>query len=126
MRLLTALAVVLALIIGLGAWNNHALQTSTEKLTGQIERVMEEIDAQRWSEAQQQSIKLEKSWHDNARWWPVFLDHQEIDNIEFSLAKVEKYVATRNVPLAQGQLSELHLMLKHIPGKETVSIENIL
>ena len=126
MRLLTTLTVVLALIIGLGAWNNHSLQTATEKMTGQIERVMAEIDGQRWSEAQQQTARLEKSWHDNARWWPVFLDHQEIDNIEFSLAKVEKYVATRNVPLAQGQLSELHLMLKHIPEKEAVNLENIL
>ena len=126
MRLLTTLAVVLALIIGLGIWNNHSLHISTEKMTGQIERVMEEIDTHRWGEARQQTTQLEKSWHDNAKWWPVFLDHQEIDNIEFSLAKVKKYVATRNAPLAQGQLSELHLMLKHIPEKEAVNLENVL
>lgn len=126
MRLLTTLAVILTLIIGLGAWNNHSLRESTDKLTGQIEQVMEEIDAQRWNEAQQKTAQLEKSWQVNARWWPVILDHQEIDNIEFSLAKVKKYVATRNASLAQGQLSELNLMLKHIPEKEAINLRNIL
>jgi len=126
MRLLTTLAIILALILGLGIWNNHALQSSTDKLTGQIEQVMGEIEGEHWDKALQQTGQLEKDWQDNARWWPVILDHQEIDNIEFSLAKVKQYVATRNAPLAQGQLSELNLMLVHIPKKEAINLQNIL
>lgn len=126
MRLLTTLVVILALLLGLGIWNNHALQSSTDKLTGRIEQVMGEIEGQRWDTALQQTGQLEKDWQDNAGWWPVVLDHQEIDNIEFSLAKVKQYVATRNAPLAQGQLSELKLMLVHIPKKEAINLENIL
>jgi len=126
MRLFVTLLIVLMLLIGLGTWNNTALQDSTDEMTSQIEQVMKNIDGQRWDQARQETDKLEKSWHENARWWPVFLDHQEIDNIEFSLAKVKKYVDTRNASLAQGQLSELNLMLKHIPDKESVNLENIL
>ena len=126
MRLFVTLLIVLMLLIGLGTWNNKALQDSTDKMTARIEQVMTDIDGQRWEQARQETDKLEKSWHENAKWWPVFLDHQEIDNIEFSLAKVKKYVDTRNAALAQGQLSELNLMLKHIPDKEAVTLENIL
>ena len=56
----------------------------------------------------------------------IILDHQEIDNIEFSLAKIKEYVASRDLPLALGQLSELKLMIEHIPRKEAVNLENIL
>ncbi len=113
-------------MIGLGTWHTKALLDSTAKMTGQLEQVITNIEGQHWDQAQQETDKLEKSWYENARWWPLFLDHQEIDNIEFSLAKVKKYVDTRNAPLAQGQLSELELMLKHIPDKEAVNLENIL
>ncbi|MBP1761346.1 MAG: hypothetical protein H6Q64_888 [Firmicutes bacterium] len=126
MRLFVTLMIVLTLLIGLGTWNNSALHDSTNEMTRQIEQVITDINGQRWDQARQETQKLEKSWHENARWWPVFLDHQEIDNIEFSLAKVKKYVDTRNAPLAQGQLSELELMLKHIPDKEAVTLDNIL
>ncbi|HPF21416.1 MAG TPA: DUF4363 family protein [Syntrophomonas sp.] len=126
MRLLTVLWIVFTCLVGLGIWSHSALGDTTREMTGQIEQVIRDIDEQRWDQARQQTARLEKSWHERARWWPVFLDHQEIDNIEFSLAKVKKYVDTRDKPLAQGQLSELHLMLEHIPAKEAVTLENIL
>ncbi len=126
MRLLTVLLIILTCLVGLGFWNNAALWETTDQMTVQIEQIMQEIDGQRWDQASQQTARLEKNWHEKAKWWPVFLDHQEIDNIEFSLAKVKKYVDTHDKPLAQGQLSELHLMLEHIPEKETINLENIL
>lgn len=126
MRVLSVLLMVLALIIGLGTWNNHALRESTDDVTGQIRQVMTSVDHQNWDQARQQTEALEKSWSQNAKWWPIFLDHQEIDNIEFSLAKTKEYVNIRNAPLAMGQLSELHLMMEHIPDKEAVTLENIL
>lgn len=125
MRLLSTLLISLILIISLGVWNNKYLQDSADAIAEQIEQVMTTIDEQRWEQARQQTAGIEKSWYKSSRWWPVFLDHQEIDNIEFSLAKAKKYVDARNVPLAQGQLSELRLMLKHIPDKESISLKNI-
>ncbi len=126
MRLMIIVLTVLALLVGFGCWNNRALLDSTEKMTAQIEQVMGDVDGQHWDQARLRTRQLEKSWHENAKWWPIFLDHQEIDNLEFSLAKIKKYVDTRNAPLAQGQLSELNLMLQHIPDKEAVNLENIL
>ncbi len=126
MRLLTFLALILSLILGLGFWTNHSLEASTNELTGKIDRITVEIEGGRWETAKQQTGKLEASWQEKAKWWPIFLDHQEMDNIEFSLAKAKEYVASRNDSLSRGQFSELRLMLKHIPEKEAVNMENIL
>mgnify|MGYP000872857845 FL=1 len=125
MRLLTTLAVILALVIGMGAWFNHSLQTSSDDLTGQIKLLSSTIRQQDWETAVKHSEKLEKLWEQKAKWWPVFLDHQEMDNIEFSLARVKEYVTSQDDALSLGQLSELKLMIEHIPRKEAVNLENI-
>ena len=125
MRLLTTLAVILALIIGMSAWFNHSLQTSSDDLTRQIQLVSSTIRQQDWETAVKHSEKLEKLWEQKAKWWPVFLDHQEMDNIEFSLARVKEYVTSKDDALSLGQLSELKLMIEHIPRKEAVNLTNI-
>ena len=125
MRLLTTLAVILALVIGMGAWFNHSLQTSSDDLTGQIKLLSSTIRQQDWETAVEHSENLEKLWEQKAKWWPVFLDHQEMDNIEFSLARVKEYVTSQDDALSLGQLSELKLMIEHIPRKEAVNLENI-
>jgi hypothetical protein len=125
MRLLTTLAVILALVIGMGAWFNHSLQTSSDDLTGQIQLLSSTIRQQDWETAVEHSENLEKLWEQKAKWWPVFLDHQEMDNIEFSLARVKEYVTSQDDALSLGQLSELKLMIEHIPRKEAVNLENI-
>ncbi len=126
MRLLISIALVLSLLIGSGFWINHSLQVATKGLVQKIDQVAVNIKRGDWDAAQNQTGKLEQAWEQDARWWPVFLDHQEMDNIEFSLAKATEYVASENNSLAQGQLSELKLMIGHIPRKEKVNLENIL
>jgi hypothetical protein len=110
----------------MGVWTNHSLQSSTDQLTKEINLLISEIEQEGWDTALKRTAAVEKNWADSARWWPVFLDHQEMDNIEFSMAKVKAYVGNHNQALALGQLEELKLMLRHIPEKEALSIKNIL
>ncbi len=126
MRMLVTLVIILTIIIGSAFWTNHSLQTSADELAKQIILVNDEVKSGKWESALAQMGKLETTWQNKAKWWPVFLDHQEMDNIEFSLAKAKAYVANQDQALALGQLSELKLMVKHIPLNEKVSIENIL
>jgi len=125
MRLLVTLTVILSIIIGTGIWFNHSLQVTTGDLSQQIDKISVEIRQKDWEEATKQSRNLENIWEEKAKWWPIFLDHQEIDNIEFSLARVKEYVAGQDNALSLGQLSELKLMIEHIPRKEAVNLENI-
>ncbi|NLX02605.1 MAG: DUF4363 family protein [Syntrophomonadaceae bacterium] len=126
MRILTFLGLTMALIISMGFWSNHSLQESTRELSRQIEQVSHAIEEGEWENAREQTGNLEKIWLQKARWWPVFLDHQEMDNINFSLAKFKEYVASQNEALSKGQLSELKLMIEHIPQKEELNLKNIL
>lgn len=126
MRVLVSLLAILVSIVALGLWSNYSLELSADDLSEQIDQVMVVIEHEQWEKAARQTADIEKCWAQSARWWPFFLDHQEMDNIEFSLARVKEYVKNRDAALSLGQLSEVRLMLKHIPEKEALSIRNIL
>ncbi len=126
MRLLVILIALFAAIITAGFWTNHLLEASTAGLLENMDKIGVEIKKENWENAYRQTIDLEKVWDEKARWWPMVLDHQEMDNIEFALARFKEYVDTRDLSLSRGQLAELRLMIKHIPEKESIRIKNIL
>ncbi|MHB1043501.1 MAG: DUF4363 family protein [Eubacteriales bacterium] len=126
MRLLLVLAIVFALVVALGFWTNNALEASSEDLLRHVEDVALDVEGDNWRGAYGKTVELEKTWGKKSKWWPIILDHQEIDNIEFAQARVKEYVATKNNALARGQLSELELMIRHIPETEKVTLKNIL
>ncbi len=126
MRLFVGVLVTLGLLIGSGIWINDWLLDSSVHLVQQIEAVNGEIEAGSWAEASVQFEQLERKWDQEAKWWPVFLEHQEMDNIEFSLARCKEYVSWRDDSLSMGQLAEIKLMIEHIPLKEEINLENIL
>lgn len=126
MRLLVSLLVIFAVAVSLGFWTNHKLAVSTGDLLENIEKIEAGIENNQWETARSHTMDLEETWDKKASWWPTVMDHQEIDNIEFAMAKVKEYIGIRNAALSWGQLSELKLMIKHIPEKEAVTIKNIL
>jgi len=125
-RLLSSIGVILVFLISTGFWINHSLQDATDQLSSQVQQISMDIKRGDWSAARSGSDRMQRSWEQDARWWPIILDHQEIDNIEFSMARTTEYVKNKDLALAQGQLSELKLMVEHIPRKEKVNLENIL
>lgn len=125
MKLLLVLLIIFANIITFGFWTNHLLQSTAGEMLQNIELIEQSLEKNQWDDARAKTGELEKIWGEKASWWPAVLDHQEIDNIEFSMAKTKEYIATENASLSRGLLSELKLMIRHIPEKESLKLINI-
>lgn len=126
MRLLAVLLIIFAGVVVLGGWTNHKLEVTTADLLKTIDSLNRSVEKKDWDQAGKGTARLEKSWEEKAGWWPVLLDHQEMDNIKFSLARVKEYVSSHDLTLSRGQLAELREMISHIPEKEAVTLKNIL
>ncbi|MDD4169359.1 MAG: DUF4363 family protein [Desulfotomaculaceae bacterium] len=126
MRQLLALLSLFAAVVALGLWTNHLLQSSADEIIQHIEQIEDVLEKNQWDYASEQVAELEKVWKQKAKWWPIILDHQEIDNIEFSTARFKEYIAKKDAALSWGQLTELKMMIEHIPEKEAITLENIL
>ncbi|MTI81033.1 MAG: DUF4363 family protein [Firmicutes bacterium] len=126
MRLLSVLTVLLVIMVLVGVWTNHTINITAEDFSQDIDQIVKAAETNNWDAAIKKTKALDKKWHSEASWWPVLLDHQEIDNIEFTLARVKEYITQKNTDLSLGHLSELKLMIQHIPEKEAVNLKNIL
>lgn len=117
--------VVLALIIGFGYWTLQEVAQSSEVLLSLSLSLEESIKQNLWDEAENRFKKLDSAWQKTKSLWTVLLNHTEIDNIDLTLAKLEQYIKTQEQGLALAEISSLKLLIRHIPEKEKLTLENI-
>lgn len=116
---------ILSLIVAGSIISSRTLENTSEKLQKHIVKVEEGATSGNWNMAKTNLDNIEKDWSKAEGVWTVLIDHTEIDNIENSLARMEKYINTEDRSLALGELSNLRQYVKHIPEKETFNIKNI-
>ncbi|MDR3543482.1 MAG: DUF4363 family protein [Desulfosporosinus sp.] len=118
--------IIVVLLLG-GSWTTYRyLQTTTLALGTQLESVEQSISAQKWKTAQKDLNTAQQRWNQNKTWWTVLLDHQEIDNIDISMTRLEKYLKTQDISLSLGEVSTLKLQIDHISDTEKLNLQNIL
>jgi len=126
MRFITILLILLAAVIGFGAWTTRSLQGTADELAAQIDRMQTLVKHERWREAERALDGLDGDWNRHKRWWTAVVDHREIDSIDFSIARIREYLWAEDEELALGEAAALKKMIRHIPEKEAFTLENIL
>lgn len=118
---------VIILLLGAGGfWHSHYINESANSLVQKLDRVEEFIRVEEWGIAKQEMMQMENEWEGTKKWWSILIDHQEIDNIDISLKRVEKFVEGENSILGLSDLSALRLLVDHIKDTVMLSIQNIL
>lgn len=126
MRVVTGLAICLAIIIAAGIFININLASSSDRMTENINRVEKLAKESSWAKAKEELNSMENMWSSSKKTWPMLIDHIEIDNIDASLSKADKYIETRDLSLLLGEISALRLYIRHIPEREAFVLKNIL
>ncbi|MEL1135487.1 DUF4363 family protein [Desulfitobacterium sp. THU1] len=118
---------IIILMLGLGSyWHNQYINSSTFSLEGMLIAVEDLIQSRHWDKANQQMDQLKKEWDETKKLWSILLDHQEIDNIDLSLKRAEKYILENEAALSLGEVAALRLLFNHIADTETITFQNIL
>ena len=125
MRLLLSVLLAVALVTAAGLGVNRQLGMATDRLVAQIDRISAAIEQDDWDGAAGETDRLIAVWEQEAGWWPIFFEHYEMDNIEFSMAKCKEYVACKNAPLPWGNCRNKADDRTYVRRKEAVSLGNI-
>ena len=117
---------VIILLLGVGTfWYSDYIHKSADSIVQKLNLVEELIQGEKWQEAEFELTKMEEEWEETKKMWSVLLHHQEIDSIDISLKRVEKYIQGESSVLGLGELSALRLLVDHISDTESLSIQNI-
>lgn len=119
------LVLALALLLGLGIWSSYAIAGSAQELTkylNELETTLEEGD---WRNSDSHMQPLLAKWSKTQQRWTLLLDHQEIDNIDLALARLHRFVQTRDLSAALAELAALQHLVRHIPELSKFTLQNI-
>ncbi|MDS1030713.1 DUF4363 family protein [Bacillota bacterium LX-D] len=125
MKVVASLLLFTLCIVGFGVWSISYINNSAQDLTTRFDNLEQNIIQQNWSKADTETKKIAQLWSDTKSRWTLFLNHQEIDNIDLTYARLTKYVETQNRSLALAEISALKLLIEHIPGLQRFSLNNI-
>lgn len=125
MKVMTAVAGVMLLVLGLGIYTLRAYSDTAVEMVAKINRAEQAVAGGEWDRAVKSIGDMRRDWDQHKRWWALFIHHQEIDNIDIALTRAEEYIRSRESSLAAGELAILKLLLQHIPEKERVQLKNI-
>jgi len=126
LRTVPTIVIIVVLLLGGSLTTYRYLQTTALTLGAQLEAVEQSISTQKWEGAQKELNTAQQRWDKSKTWWTIFLDHQEIDNIDISMNRLEKYIETHDVSLSLGEVSAVKLQVDHISDTEKLNLQNIL
>lgn len=126
MRTLITIVIIVVLLLGGSLTSYQYIQTSTQALEIPLETVERSISTQKWEVAQKELNTAQLRWDKIKTLWTVILDHQEIDTIDISIKRLEKYIEAQDVSLSLGEVSALKLLVDHISDTSKFNLRNIL
>ena len=124
-KIALSILALLVIIIGSSLIGANILSNTSDKLSGNIEKVESSTTSEDWNNALKYLDDIEKDWSKSEGIWSILIDHIEIDNIENSLTRMKKYIEVKDRALALGEIANLKQYVKHIPQKETFNFRNV-
>lgn len=125
MRTLLTIIIIALVLLGGSLASYQYVETTTQKMGILLKSVDDSITLQKWQGAQEELSTAQQNWDKNITWWSIILDHQEIDNININLKRLEKYIGVHDVSQSLGEVTTLRLLFEHIFDTELFTLKNI-
>jgi hypothetical protein len=117
---------IAAVIVTSGILTQNYLTRSSKDLEDKLSAIEGYTTTNNWVKAEQGLKEVDSNWSNVKNKWSILIDHQEIDNIDITLKRMEKLIQSKDTPSALAEAAVLINYVKHIPRKEAPEIENIL
>lgn len=108
------------------AFSLNYLNKATDELRRLNDEIEQYINDSNWDKAYKSSIEYTEKWRDYSEKLKLFVDHQEMDQIEIELWKLPQYIKEKNKEESLASIHVLKFLIDHISELEKVSMQNIL
>lgn len=125
-KVISAVVALTVFIVGTSLLMHGVLVRTSADLVESISGVEAGTEANNWKIAEKNLEQVQKKWSGISATWSMLIDHQEIDNIEVTLSRMEKFISARDTASALAETSALKNYINHIPSRESLNLKNIL
>lgn len=126
MKQILAILAIIIVFIGLSLMTNIYLNNSSKSISSHLDNIDTYVKTQDWNRVHNEITDVKTIWSSLKNTWATIIEHNEIDKIEMSLAKVSEYAESNDSSEITAENSNLKLLIKHIPELYSLNIKNIL
>ncbi|HZK71830.1 MAG TPA: DUF4363 family protein [Clostridia bacterium] len=101
------------------------LDRFSQGLENDLNSITLNIMDEKWEAVNDEFKDLQNAWEEKKTLWMIVQDHIEIDNIEFSMAKLSKTIESQDKTESLIEAANLMKCVSHIPDKESINFRNI-
>lgn len=106
-------------------FSTQYLSRICSNLTKTSSDLEDQITSGKWKEAYDTTMKLTSKWQNYCNKLSVFVDHEEIDNIDNELWRLTQFTKCENKDESLACLHALKFFISHISNMEKISLQNI-
>ena len=126
MKTMIFLVISVIIFIGFAVWTQNILVSSAADLGQHLDRLESAVKNDNWESAGNRLEALTRVWNENRDIWQILINHEEVDNIDSTLARVKQLVELQEKTDSLAEIAALKLFILHIPEKEALNIVNII
>ncbi len=120
-----AIIILTCAIIGVSVLTQGLLARDSAKLEQSISAIERGTISKDWNQAKAGQKEVADTWSKVKGTWSALIDHQEIDNIDVTLTRLEMLIQAEEMPSALSEAAALKKYIGHIPAKEKLNLENL-
>lgn len=125
MKVIISIILTLAIFFSLSWWNIQYLTKTSDELIKHAENLREALHEENWDSIDSLIMETRHSWGRQKKTWLLLLDHQEIDDIDRALYRIDEMIKLREKTQALSDLAEFRFHIQDITDKESFSLANI-
>lgn len=124
--LIVSIVIIVVLISGWIVFDNYSENQLAGFATSIKEDIIPAVEGENWEDSKAMIEELNKLWHKYRSKALLFLETSEINEIDYCLAKSEKYIKAEDVSNSSGELNSLAEQLIFMYEQEKINLANIL
>lgn len=124
--LIVSIVIIVVLISGWIVFDNYSENQLAGFATSIKEDIIPAVEGENWEDSKDMIEELSKLWHEYRSKALLFLETSEINEIDYCLAKSEKYIKAEDVSNSSGELNSLAEQLIFMYEQEKINLANIL
>lgn len=126
MKQLIIIIIAVILFIITSVYANYYLVSSAQDISNHINNIESYSKRQDWISISNELKASQEKWNKTKGIWSILIEHEEIDKIEMSIARLDKYIETRDTRELLAESSNLRLLIQHIPETYFLNYKNVL
>ncbi len=124
--LIVSIVIIVVLIRVWIVFYNYSENQLAGFATSIKEDIIPAVEGENWEDSKAMIEELSKLWHKYRSKALLFLETSEINEIDYCLAKSEKYIKAEDVSNSSGELNSLAEQLIFMYEQEKINLANIL